>query len=152
MAFPMRSPYARRMAIPRRARHPLILSALLLAAPSSATSVSAPPDMQQWQAQAKRVTITRDDWGIPHIKGRSDADAVFGIIYAQAEDDFPRIEANYLTALGLRLPSLHVGGRRNGGGGGGGGQQQGRQDQRVTRVPRDCHVPSVRRPHGKCHA
>ncbi|PTW46821.1 acyl-homoserine-lactone acylase [Sphingomonas faeni] len=88
------------MAILRHARHLLILSALLLAAPSSATPVSASPDMQRWQAQAKRVTITRDDWGIPHIKGRSDADAVFGMIYAQAEDDFPRIEANYLTALG----------------------------------------------------
>jgi acyl-homoserine-lactone acylase len=88
------------MAILRHARHPLILSALLLATPSSAASATAPTDMQRWQAQAERVTITRDDWGIPHIKGRSDADAVFGMIYAQAEDDFARIEANYLTALG----------------------------------------------------
>ena len=46
------------------------------------------------------MTITRDDWGIAHVHGRSDADAVFGMIYAQAEDDFPRIEANYLTSLG----------------------------------------------------
>ena len=46
------------------------------------------------------MTITRDDWGIAHVHGSSDADAVFGMIYAQAEDDFPRIEANYLTALG----------------------------------------------------
>lgn len=44
--------------------------------------------------------IVRDDWGIPHITGRSDADAVFGMIYAQAEDDFNRIEINYLTSLG----------------------------------------------------
>ncbi|GLR48512.1 penicillin acylase family protein [Sphingomonas astaxanthinifaciens] len=50
--------------------------------------------------EAQRVSITRDDWGIAHIKGKTDADAVFGMIYAQAEDDFPRIEANYLTALG----------------------------------------------------
>ena len=42
----------------------------------------------------------RDDWGIAHVHGKSDADAVFGMIYAQAEDDFPRIEANYLIALG----------------------------------------------------
>lgn len=47
-----------------------------------------------------RATITRDDWGIAHVQGRTDADAVFGAIYAQAEDDFPRIERNYLTALG----------------------------------------------------
>ena len=49
---------------------------------------------------AARVTITRDDWGIAHVRGERDADAVFGAIYAQAEDDFPRIEANLLTALG----------------------------------------------------
>jgi acyl-homoserine-lactone acylase len=47
-----------------------------------------------------RVTITRDDWGIAHVKGRTDADAVFGMIYAQAEDDFNRVETNYLTNLG----------------------------------------------------
>ena len=51
-------------------------------------------------AFAGRTTITRDDWGIAHVRGVSDADAVFGAIYAQAEDDFPRIEANLLTALG----------------------------------------------------
>ena len=47
-----------------------------------------------------RAEIVRDDWGIPHITGRSDADAVFGMIYAQTEDDFNRIEMNYLTSLG----------------------------------------------------
>ena len=46
------------------------------------------------------ATITRDEWGIPHVHGHTDADAVYGMIYAQAEDDFPRIEANYLTSLG----------------------------------------------------
>ena len=50
--------------------------------------------------RSARVTITRDDWGIAHVHGHTDADAVFGMIYAQAEDDFPRIEANYLTNLG----------------------------------------------------
>jgi acyl-homoserine-lactone acylase len=58
------------------------------------------PDLARWRAQAARVTIARDDWGLAHVHGKSDADAVFGAIYAQAEDDFPRIEANYLTALG----------------------------------------------------
>ena len=52
------------------------------------------------RAKPSRVTITRDDWGIAHVHGKTDADAVFGMIYAQAEDDFPRIEANYLTNLG----------------------------------------------------
>jgi len=60
----------------------------------------AAADLARWREQAARVTITRDDWGIPHVRGQSDADAVFGMIYAQAEDDFSRVEANYLTALG----------------------------------------------------
>lgn len=47
-----------------------------------------------------RAEIARDDWGVSHITGRTDADAVFGMIYAQAEDDFNRIEMNYLTSLG----------------------------------------------------
>jgi len=63
-------------------------------------TAAAPADLRQWQKQAEHVTITRDDWGIAHVRGKSDADAVFGMIYAQAEDDFPRIEANYLTAQG----------------------------------------------------
>jgi len=52
------------------------------------------------QKEAQAVTITRDDWGIPHIRGKTDADAVFGMIYAQCEDDFSRVQANLLTALG----------------------------------------------------
>ena len=51
-------------------------------------------------ATSYRAEIVRDDWGVPHTTGRSDADAVFGMIYAQAEDDFNRIEINYLTSLG----------------------------------------------------
>jgi acyl-homoserine-lactone acylase len=72
------------------------LSVLLLANPA----FGQPTHMAQWQTQAARVNIQRDDWGIAHVHGRSDADAVFGMIYAQAEDDFNRIETNYLTALG----------------------------------------------------
>ena len=50
--------------------------------------------------EAALVTITRDTWGIAHVHGHTDAQAVFGMVYAQAEDDFNRIEMNYLTALG----------------------------------------------------
>ena len=57
-------------------------------------------EIARWEDRAARVTITRDDWGIPHVRGTTDADAVFGMIYAQAEDDFNRIEVNYLNALG----------------------------------------------------
>ncbi|HEX2803750.1 MAG TPA: penicillin acylase family protein, partial [Sphingomicrobium sp.] len=64
------------------------------------TAATTPADLARWKAEAARVTIVRDDWGIAHVSGPTDADAVFGMIYAQAEDDFPRIEANYLTSLG----------------------------------------------------
>jgi acyl-homoserine-lactone acylase len=57
-------------------------------------------EMLRWQARAQNVTITRDDWGIAHVVGKTDADAVFGMIYAQAEDDFNRIETNYLNSMG----------------------------------------------------
>ncbi|WP_328814287.1 penicillin acylase family protein [Nonomuraea cypriaca] len=67
---------------------------------ASADSTRTAPDLARWRKQAAHVTITRDDWGIPHVVGRTDADAVFGMIYAQAEDDFNRIENNYLVSLG----------------------------------------------------
>ncbi len=58
------------------------------------------PELQRWEQQARNVTITRDDWGIAHISGKTDADAVFGAIYAQAEDDFNRVETNYINSMG----------------------------------------------------
>jgi len=75
----------------------LLLPALLLLS----AAASPPPELARLRAEAGHVTIARDDWGIAHVHGHTDADAVFGMIYAQAEDDFPRIEANYLTNLGL---------------------------------------------------
>lgn len=62
----------------------------------------APPaaSIARWQATAGRVTIIRDNWGIPHIYGKTDADVVFGAIYAQAEDDFHRVERNYVNSMG----------------------------------------------------
>src|SRR2546428_501288 len=53
-----------------------------------------------WEHEAQNVTIVRDNWGIPHVSGKTDADAVFGVIYAQAEDDFNRVETNYLNSMG----------------------------------------------------
>jgi acyl-homoserine lactone acylase PvdQ len=58
------------------------------------------PDGTRWKQEAANVTIIRDDWGIAHIYGKTDADAVFGMEYAQAEDDFNRVETNYINALG----------------------------------------------------
>lgn len=77
------------------------LALCLAIALAACTSKPAPgSDAARWEQQAQNVTITRDDWGIPHVKGKTDADAVFGMIYAQAEDDFNRMEVNYLNAMG----------------------------------------------------
>ena len=57
-------------------------------------------EISQWEKQSKEVTIIRDNWGIPHIYGKTDADAVFGLLYAQCEDDFARVEMNYIEKLG----------------------------------------------------
>jgi acyl-homoserine lactone acylase PvdQ len=71
---------------------------------ASAAAVAFQPaknlDLQRWEQQARGVTIVRDDWGIAHVSGKTDADAVFGAIYAQAEDDFNRVETNYINAMG----------------------------------------------------
>ncbi|HEV8304561.1 MAG TPA: penicillin acylase family protein [Gemmatimonadales bacterium] len=75
--------------------------AVLAPLPRSAQAQHAQAqDVARWERQARNVTIIRDDWGIPHIYGKTDADAVFGLIYAQAEDDFNRVETNYLNAMG----------------------------------------------------
>src|ERR1039457_4265243 len=57
-------------------------------------------DAARWKQEAARVTIVRDDWGIAHAYGKTDADVVFGMEYAQAEDDFNRVETNYINAMG----------------------------------------------------
>ena len=62
-------------------------------------------EVKRLEAQANRVEIIRDDFGVPHIYGSRDADVVFGLLYAQCEDDFRRVERNYLWALG-RLAEL----------------------------------------------
>ncbi len=74
-------------------KNPAVSASAAQAAPSAAT-------IARWKATADRVTIMRDKWGIPHVFGRLDADTVFGTLYAQAEDDFNRIELNYINALG----------------------------------------------------
>jgi acyl-homoserine lactone acylase PvdQ len=75
---------------------------LILAAASACLAFQGAntPELARWKQQAQNVTIIRDDWGIAHVYGKTDADAVFGMEYAQAEDDFNRVEANYLNSMG----------------------------------------------------
>jgi acyl-homoserine-lactone acylase len=71
------------------------------AAPAdAATGAFTSAELARMKAGSRRVTILRDTWGIPHVFGKSDADAVFGMVFAQAEDDFNRVELNYINAMG----------------------------------------------------
>src|SRR6266545_5126897 len=85
--------------IPRRLMN-LRMLLLAVVCVSDAPQAAVDNDEARWERQARNVTITRDDWGIPHIHGKTDADAVFGLIYAQAEDDFNRVETNFINAMG----------------------------------------------------
>ena len=75
-----------------------VIALLMLSAVARAPAQAG--DVARWEREAGDVTIVRDDWGIAHVFGKTDADAVFGMEYAQAEDDFNRIETKYLSALG----------------------------------------------------
>ncbi|MCB9052960.1 MAG: acylase [Lewinellaceae bacterium] len=73
---------------------------LLLISFSSCRTEKANPELARWEKHAANTTIIRDDFGVPHVYGKTDADAVFGLLYAQCEDDFPRVEQNYIWATG----------------------------------------------------
>ena len=78
---------------------------LLLLIAFIACSPKVETEVDRWEARAAQVEIIRDDFGVPHIYGETDADAVFGLLYAQCEDDFRRVERNYVWATG-RLAEL----------------------------------------------
>ena len=83
-------------------KHSVKQVVLVLATASAARAfqMSAVPEAARWRQQAANVTIVRDDWGIAHVYGKTDAAAVFGMMYTQAEDDFNRVETNYINAMG----------------------------------------------------
>lgn len=58
-------------------------------------------------AQAQRVRILRDTFGVPHVFGQSDADAAFGAAWANAEDDFPTVQDIFAASRG-KLGLLHL--------------------------------------------
>ncbi|QCR22460.1 acylase [Pontibacter sp. SGAir0037] len=78
----------------------ILLFVALLFSCSVAEKTTTGSEVKKWEEQASRVTIIRDDFGVPHVYGKSDADAVFGLLYAQCEDDFNRVERNYTWAIG----------------------------------------------------
>ncbi len=77
-----------------------LLMIIVVGALTPCRAQSRATETKRWAAEAANVNIVRDDWGIAHVYGKTDADAVFGMIYAQCEDDFNRVETNYLNAMG----------------------------------------------------
>src|SRR2546429_1463528 len=69
-----------------------LVLAILFAAASTCVAAQGSTNQEtaRWEREARSATIVRDDWGIAHVYGKTDADAVFGMTYAQAEDDFNR--------------------------------------------------------------
>ncbi|MDB5032407.1 penicillin acylase family protein [Mucilaginibacter sp.] len=72
----------------------LLLPAMLMAQKFTAAELS------RYEQEAKTVTIIKDNWGVPHIYGQTDAATVFGLMYTQCEENFQGIERNYLYQLG----------------------------------------------------
>ncbi|HUE86492.1 MAG TPA: acylase [Vicinamibacterales bacterium] len=81
-------------------KHLILVLALVAASCAREATPDQSTDVARWERRAESVTIIRDDWGIPHVYGSTDADTVFGVMYAQAEDDFNRVETNYLNSMG----------------------------------------------------
>ncbi len=80
---------------------PLVLTFLFVLLLMSCDSETKPlSEVERWVEQASTIEIIRDGYGVPHIYGKTDADAVFGLLYAQCEDDFNRVEQNYIWATG----------------------------------------------------
>jgi acyl-homoserine lactone acylase PvdQ len=78
----------------------LILALCIITFVSCKNEKKLTEEEQRWQQRAEHTEIIRDDFGVPHIYGKTDADAVFGLLYAQCEDDFNRVERNYIWAIG----------------------------------------------------
>jgi acyl-homoserine lactone acylase PvdQ len=83
-------------------RSALLFGLLSCAAFAAHAQAFTPTEILRWNQQAQQVRIVRDTWGIAHVSGTTDADAVFGLLYAQCEDDFARVEDNYIEVLGRR--------------------------------------------------
>ena len=59
------------------------------------------------QINPDRIDIVRDEFGVPHIFAKTDAEVAYGLAWAHAEDDFETIQIGYLA--GNNLLSKHLG-------------------------------------------
>jgi len=78
----------------------LVLPVISFGQPSPAGPSFSAEEIRRYETEAKAVTVIRDDWGVPHIYGKTDAETVFGLMYVECQTDFSRVEKNYLEMLG----------------------------------------------------
>ena len=79
------------------------VSLAVLGAVAVAGLVWEPLSASDQAAPAKRaydVEIVRDEFGVPHINGKTDADAAYGLAFAHSEDDFSTIQEVVSMARG----------------------------------------------------
>src|SRR5262249_39705415 len=77
----------------------------LLAWATASAQINQPPEAQEGRQPARdlkteklarSVTIYRDSFGVPHVFGKTDASVVFGLMYAQCEDNFWQLETDLI--------------------------------------------------------
>ena len=59
------------------------------------------------QINPNNIEIVRDNYGVPHIYGKTDAEVAYGLAWSHCEDDFKTIQQAYLAGNGLL--SKHIG-------------------------------------------
>ncbi len=83
-----------------------IAGSILLVVAAAATwlwsPLPPPPNMAGWAEKANEydVEVIRDQWGVPHVFGKRDADTAFGLGYAHAEDDLENIQLTLAVSRG----------------------------------------------------
>jgi acyl-homoserine-lactone acylase len=77
-----------------------LLLSLTLSPGNAAAQRGPDAALLRQQKRAAAVTIIRDEWGVPHLYGKGDADVVFGLLYAQCEDNYWQLEESMIRLLG----------------------------------------------------
>lgn len=94
------------------ARQSVLAAMLVVSTAFGSRAPSRDPDFARAERLSHDVTIYRDSFGVPHVFGKTDGATAFGFAYAQAEDNFYRLERNYIYAIGRSAEAYGSGGVR----------------------------------------
>src|SRR5262245_6658842 len=68
--------------------------------PAAAQEGRQPARDPKSEKLARSVTIYRDKFGVPHVFGKTDSSVIFGLMYAQCEDNFWQLETDLIRSTG----------------------------------------------------